>query len=269
MRLRDILEQLSRETWSRLRDAKALNVRFGEETVTDLMMLDLQRTKPKRSRFLQTPKKKESVSGTDFEWWLGTDTFGWLRLAVQAKRINTSNGRYGGITHQVAGTPQIQLLENYAYANGAVPLYCLYNHTNDARPANHWHCCRDSYDEEQLGCTIASLSTAKRAYATRGGKSFQSLHKYPSTIPLRCLADCPKIQRRLSSRMNEYQGGIRLDAEVFPVPMDAIRYDSLPERLVEARETGELEALDSDFYDPEVGLPRRIVVLDVEEGNDE
>jgi hypothetical protein len=38
-----ILEALARDTWERLNDARALSVRFGEETITDLLLLDIQR----------------------------------------------------------------------------------------------------------------------------------------------------------------------------------------------------------------------------------
>lgn len=70
--LRLILEALARETWHRLQNAGDLSIRFGEETITDLLLLDLRRMKPLTAEVIQTSKSQESVSGTDFEWWLGS-----------------------------------------------------------------------------------------------------------------------------------------------------------------------------------------------------
>lgn len=61
--LRPILEALSEETWQRLHDAHDLEVRFGEETITDLLLLDLRRRQPRSADFVQTPKSKEPHSG--------------------------------------------------------------------------------------------------------------------------------------------------------------------------------------------------------------
>ena len=58
--LETILANLSKDVWERLRDVKALararSIRFGEETITDLLMLDLNRQAATMSIFTQTPK---------------------------------------------------------------------------------------------------------------------------------------------------------------------------------------------------------------------
>ncbi len=43
MTLASTLESLSVDTWERLRDARTLNILFGEETITDILLLDLKR----------------------------------------------------------------------------------------------------------------------------------------------------------------------------------------------------------------------------------
>ena len=61
------LEVLSRDIWERLRDVcgmpSARSIRFGEETITDLLMLDLYRQNFTRARFTQTPKLEEATKG--------------------------------------------------------------------------------------------------------------------------------------------------------------------------------------------------------------
>ena len=46
-------------------------VRFGEETITDLLMMDFYLQGSTVALFKQTSKPNESMSGTDFELWLG------------------------------------------------------------------------------------------------------------------------------------------------------------------------------------------------------
>ena len=67
--LRKVLEGLSVDTWERLRDAKTFDVRFGEETITDLLLLDLKRKAFQTTSVIQTSKYEEKNTGTDWEWW--------------------------------------------------------------------------------------------------------------------------------------------------------------------------------------------------------
>ena len=54
-------------------------VRFGEETITDLLMMDLFVQGSTVALFEQTSKPDEAMWGTDFELWLGSDQLGWFR----------------------------------------------------------------------------------------------------------------------------------------------------------------------------------------------
>ena len=83
--LDSLLATLSGETWERLRDAMNLSVSFGEETITDLLALDINRMGLKTTTFEQISRPVEAYIGTDYEWWVGHDHIGWIRLAVQAK----------------------------------------------------------------------------------------------------------------------------------------------------------------------------------------
>ena len=51
--LDSLLATLSGETWERLRDAMNLSVSFGEETITDLLALDINRKGLKTTTFEQ------------------------------------------------------------------------------------------------------------------------------------------------------------------------------------------------------------------------
>jgi hypothetical protein len=144
-----VLEALAVDTWERLRDSQSLEIRFGEETITDLLLLDLKRKNPARTRVIQTPKPKEKDQGTDWEWWIGSPRVPWLRFAVQAKKLNLKSSRYDGLKHQVGSALQIDLLEKYAARNRAIPLYCFYNHRHPPATKKAWR-CGQPFDEPSL-----------------------------------------------------------------------------------------------------------------------
>ena len=213
------LENLATETWQRLRDIKAFlvrpepfnMVRLGETTITDLAMMDLCRRGLSRSIFIQTPPDKERFRGTDFEWWIGSDAFGWFRLAVQAKKLDMKRDRYLAFVHKVGGKPQIQVLEEYADEKNATPLYCLYNYSNMADPEKHWHCCQRPFRSEELGCSIAPASRVSDAIGTRGKRSFEFIHECNQTLPWQCLASCPYVRNALDQR--------GMEASISPFPL--------------------------------------------------
>ena len=193
-----MLEELSIDVWERLRDVKRLTkplgVRHGEETITDLLMLDLMRKLPGYVTATQTPKRIEAMSGTDFELWVERPNRQWVRFAVQAKRINFKRSTYSRLNHKVNGTKQMHRLERFADLNGAIPVYCFYNYYDNPKRSDHWHCGKRPYVAEQLGCTIATLRTVKRAAKQHGAKNFDWIHKQPGTIPWSCLPICEKLE---------------------------------------------------------------------------
>ena len=273
-RLQRSLENLSEDTWERLRNVKALSIfrgnRFGEETITDIAMLDLNRQGFKRSIFVQTTKAEEALSGTDFECWLRLSDKRWMRLAIQAKRLNLYTTRYDDLGYKVAGIRQIDLLERYALHHGAVPLYCLYNYFDKVNPRSHWQCCQEPFRLDQLGCTVTPSSNVRQSLWSRGKRKFDPLHRLPNTIPWRCLAICPKIESVLSSgylapSIDEWQD----EQDWFPV--EPRIYHEVPAILRRALQDSQdqderraisSEELDSEQYERSVGIPKWILVWD-------
>ena len=181
----------SQDIWNRLgyvRDSfdsrGALGpVRFGEETITDLIMMDLYVRGSTLVHFTQTAKSDEASWGTDFELWLGSEQFGWFRFAIQAKKLDLRTGRYSGLTQYNSNGAQIDLLEEYGRLNRAAPLYCLYNFSEEAEGHQDYH-CRDGQPElKELGCTVAPSSNIRMAIDEWGAKNFKSIHSKTSTLP--------------------------------------------------------------------------------------
>lgn len=229
MSLIKFLEGLAEDTWERVRDGHALGIRLGETGLTDLLLLEIKRTNPPHLRVFKTPHHLESSCGTDWEWWIGSNQTGWLRYAVQAKKLYLPSHAYDALGHTVGGVPQVDVLEAYANANRAIPIYCFYNYSDWVNLATCWQCNLPRQDA-QLGCTITPSFIVRHALAGRGTRKFESIHAYPQTIPWRCLLKCPLLH--LLYQPNTVQGhavameGFGREVHVF---------EALPPRLCGSR----------------------------------
>ena len=167
--LRDLFSNQSTVLWERLgyvrESIKSRGVvgpvRFGEETITDLLMMDLFVQGSTVALFRQTCKPDESMWGTDFELWLNSERLGWFRFAIQAKKLDLRTDRYASLTQSNVNGPQIDLLEQYAQRKGVAPLYCLYNHTDTADERKHWHCCNGPANLKEFGCSVTPSSNIR------------------------------------------------------------------------------------------------------------
>ena len=187
-----LLEELARATFGRLKSAKELEISQGEETITDIILLEMARLKPLGMRVIKVTKSEESIRGIDWDWWIRRPDGQWAHLAVQAKKLSPDAGVYGSLGHKVRGIRQVELLEHYAKnypQQPAVPVYCLYNFRFGLGQNIAWH-CRLPRDETQLGCTITPLPNVVNALKKRGGRTFDALNVHIDTVPWRCVL-CP------------------------------------------------------------------------------
>lgn len=262
-RLPSLFEKVASDTWGRLKASSELGVSQNETTITDIILLDIKAAKSPFLHLVKTPQNLEPIEGTDWEWWIGADKVGWLRYAVQAKKINLSSFRYDELDHKVERKVngkvnkklQLDILRDYASVNKALGIYCFYNYVNTIQQNQHWH-CNLRFDSTQLGCSIATLSTVSNALNTRGGRNFDSIHSEISTRPFRCLVTCPMI-------LSVYAGATRFPAG-FKDYENAQIFPSLPDNIQEGIETGSFEGWDSDFYSNEVPYrPKRILVAEL------
>ena len=186
-------ERIASDTWRRLGQADSLGARLGEETLTDLLVLDMLPHRSMNAFSIHHPAKpQESLIGADLLICIRYPNGLGRRLALQAKKLYPT-GRYDALDHKdTSGTRQIDKLERFARSWGAVPAYLLYNHV-DPLPFHTqcWHCCRDPV-AEQLGCTLVPSWRIRQATKNRGGRTFPSIHVHESSRPWRCIFDCDK-----------------------------------------------------------------------------
>ena len=222
-----LLESLAKQTWDRIKDGYELEISQGEETITDLNLLEIKRSGIRSFQVVKLTKAEEAIKGIDWEWWIGSESQGWLRYAIQAKKIQVESQIYNSLGHKVDGIPQIDLLETYARKVTAIPLYCLYNYAQNPIPSQHWH-CSFPYDEKQLGCTVTPSKIIRQAMSVRGCRNFNHIHTQNETIPWSCLLKCPNI--------------LQIYAGVFAnTPFENVKvYSKLPESIVAAMDEGVL-----------------------------
>lgn len=203
-------EKISNDTWNWLKHSRLLDTRLGEETLTDLLLLNLKAAEGKYGiRVFQTTKRAEAIYGTDFEILIRARGNSAWHYVIQAKKLY--NGKYKYFSTRSSARPvpsgsgqaagqsyrplQLDLLESRAQQVNGIPYYLLYNFVDPSPcPTSHyWHCCLQGCDESQFGCTLAPSWIARKAIHNRR-QDFDFVHKQPGAIPWRCLFDCPFTQ---------------------------------------------------------------------------
>jgi hypothetical protein len=122
---------LAYETHERLGACRQVGHQLLEETITDLLILELKRLHP-REIFCQTfTKPQESMTGADWEWWLTDPSRSrWLGLRVQAKVLELKSDSFAHLHYKSkrGRAYQTTRLKRAAEADGLAPFYCLYTH---------------------------------------------------------------------------------------------------------------------------------------------
>lgn len=271
-----LFEGLADATWDRINFGQQLKCSQGEETITDINLLEFKRARLRNVRVIKFNKAQESDTGLDWEWWIGSYRRGWWRYAVQAKKLDSSYTpkagtlerveRYSSIRHKVDHQFQIDLLEKYALANKCIPLYCFYNYTTESDLHRYWH-CSDTYDKNQLGCTVAPINIVRNAFYTRGAKTFQFIHSYKSALPWRCLVKCPHVLVTTSNEPHPLATGIYATYRAHSVLPP---FAQLEPSLEGFDQYTPLDFFLPDFYSHNVRIgesilyPKQILVIDVE-----
>ncbi len=248
------------DIWQRLSDSKKLGISQGEETLTDNLLLYLASQDLSSIKIIQTPKSEEPVKGTDWEWWIGNNHQGYLRYAVQAKKLDQKTGRYTSLNHKVGKGPsaefQHNILETYARVNQAIPLYVFYNYLDSTDRPDKWNCPLP-IDVSKLGCTVTPLKNVKKAISNRGWRTFERIHRFKETVPLRCLAGCPNIAFVHCKNSTAFIPRFELEAKVYENPWGWIS---------EMGHLASFEEMPGKYYNHELGLyPKRILLIETNE----
>jgi hypothetical protein len=162
--------ELSGWTWRKLGAADSLGVAFGEETITESLLLELASQHAGRGLRIRAYTKAEEGTGTkatgglptgaDWSFWIANAVGIGIELRVQAKRQFPS-GQYESLD----GKGQ-QIKDLWNNRGRAVPLYVLYNGPFSCYPwGPSWpsfscfgSCTRQFREPSAWGCSVAPVS---------------------------------------------------------------------------------------------------------------
>lgn len=182
----------------RLTAAASLGTPYGEETITETLLLDMRLELGRRLAVTPYTKYQESrVTGADWEWWfcdgIGRRMFG---MRVQAKKLKLVNGVPA---YDFAYRPkkrkerQVDRLLADASAAGLPAIYALYNGPELNLSLFTWACCTEEPSASVFGVSMISAAGARQladsgrtTLADAGGLS----------LPWSCCALCPMRLRR-------------------------------------------------------------------------
>lgn len=138
-----------------------VNVSFGEETITEINLLEIRRRHPDRVKLLTFSKAQESkITGADWEWHIIGRAYT-LKMRVQAKRIYKA-GAIGNLYQKgkQASKPQIDLLIEDAKHHNLFPAYCFY--CSEVQ-RTYWVKGKSEPDGEpfETGCLLADAEVVK------------------------------------------------------------------------------------------------------------
>jgi hypothetical protein len=226
-------------TWHYIYTGAAIGLVPGEETLTDLNLLEIQARHPRLVKVWKFSRYREArQSGAEWEWWIGSRSR-WVGMRVQAKIVKpTTTPAQLAKGLQYKGGRQLRLLLTSSRRDGLFPLYCFYN----AR--SQWvtgRCTRCLPFPQVFGCAIASATKIKSALDAK-----QPAHILDACRPWSCLVcpDCHQSRARsLAEQAYEFlsieSDGIEFDVDVEPLrdrPPDylqALRNGMRPERTPE------------------------------------
>ena len=175
--------RVASDTWNRLRRARSLGARLGEETLTDLLVLDmLPHGNSNGFGIKALDKQQEAKFGADLWIWIRYPHDGYRRLLVQAKKLYHNN-RYHALNYKRG--KQLNDLEKAAWMLQSGAAYLLYNYVR-GHSSPHCQQCGKSNAVEQLGCTLAP-SWIIRQIVRRRKRSFDDIHRHDEVGPWRCI----------------------------------------------------------------------------------
>ena len=250
----ELFNKLAITTWDVIGNAFEHRISYGEDAITSTNLLALKNASFPNLAIADT-RPEESTKGCDFEFWIGDYRNGWFRYAIQAKKISVRSGRYDSLNHSVGSTPQIDILENYARANRAIPLYCLFNYTPSAFITKSP--CPKFVNIKEYGCSVTPSSIARLSIATRGARNFNWFHSRGETLPWSCLVRCPQLYSHWPE-------------SIIGAKYENVVHEKLPQILSVLLESPEqsIDLIDTNLFSREVEYrPRWVGVVNTEGEN--
>ena len=198
------------KTWWDLCDSKRLGLSISEESITDMLLLDMLR-RTNRIACKKFTRSEEKKSGADWQWWFISGNQGFPML-IQAKRLYSRSDRY----EKLGYNNQTKTLLRTACDYDCLPLFCFYNYWNSPLlPQN-----------PDWGCALASAQSVKNLLLHSGPKGNRIDSIKPISVPWSSLVcsidhsgiDFPNAVRRRVMQIPDFRH--RTVPEVRDLPPD-------------------------------------------------
>lgn len=187
-KLKELYKNISSSIWDRIPFAHKFEFKYSEITITENLLFDIYKFSIDNPSLAINifEAKNESANGNDLELCIEIEPDKYAILVIQAKRIYNVDGKYNypKISHKVNGKYQIDLLEDYAKREKAIPLYMFYNYAPDFKNKN----------KKYYGCTLAFSQFIREHYYLKVSPvswkipTFDELHQKHHATPLHTLA---------------------------------------------------------------------------------
>lgn len=162
MSLCETFRGLSYITWMQLRKARSINHQLLEESITDLLMMELKYNHPLDIQTITFNKHQEGKNGADWEWWF-VDSAGikGIGFRVQAKIINFKTDSFLQLHYK--NQTQKLISQASSVSPNLIPLYCLYTHSDKLLNLMQFHLGQFffNYTIEHFGCSILSAKVVQ------------------------------------------------------------------------------------------------------------
>ncbi len=182
----DGFKQISVRTWNLLGNAFEHDITVGEETITDINLLELKMRHPNLI-VKKLTRHQEARIGADWIWAIIGKNGRVFLLYVQAKKL-FPNERYNYLYHGQYRLRQVNRLIYNSIINSypAYPIYTFYNYFNDNNRFIQCN-CGDLNPIELYGCSIADAFIV-RNHIVHGQNRLVDLlqHQYPWSCMFCC-----------------------------------------------------------------------------------
>ena len=167
-------------------------VRLAEETLTNLLLLDLASQRSAEFDIRGYSKGDEAILGADWEMWIGGASGLWLPCRVQAKVLNPSTISFDHLHYRKDATSPYQCDTLIAAARRAsprrFPLYVLYARVPFGTASQYWPCGSLPRRNDLFGCSIVT-ATQVRTLRLQGLRHHLT-DLLPGMRPWHCLVCC-------------------------------------------------------------------------------
>lgn len=171
----DLLSQVTMRITEVQSSAFQHRISISEETITELLVLELKRIGGDAVHISAHSKPQENKTGADLELIFFDATMVPVKYTVQAKRLYASN-RYEAIRNNMK---QCSNLIEGADQTGATPIYLFYNildSKNEEIAVESWRFKKGNEAIGLFGCTVFDAEKIRDMIENKATKSFLSLH---------------------------------------------------------------------------------------------